>query len=353
MKYIRWMEDKPISKDNVGNKFFNLVWLQEQGVSVPKSFVIIIDAYLEFMERNDLVAKIKSIYPNMDPGHGLDYDEISNEIISLFKRAHMWDDLINEIVFSYHQLCEINNQLPVAVRSSAINEDGDQHSYAGQFDTYLGVIGHKDLLEKVVDCWASLFTQRAISYSNHKRIASNPFSMAVIVQEMIYPICAGIMLTVDPVKRDVSQAVIESALGLGVGVVDNVVSPDRYYIDKVTYEIRSKDISPKKVAYRINKDVGGVVSETLDSDLFTSASLSDEEAIHVAKEGRKLEKRIGFPIDLEWAIGNSTNQVDQQLFFLQVRPETTWNIKHFKTVPHPYRHIIEEIYLKMTRLKGG
>jgi pyruvate,water dikinase len=178
----------------------------------------------------------------------------------------------------------------VAVRSSATAEDSEAASFAGQQDTFLGVEGAEEVCRKVVECWASFFSERALFYRAHKGSLED-LGMAVVVQRMVPAEKAGVIFTVDPVQRRRDQMVVEAALGLGEQVVSGEVTPDHYVLDRA----------------------GTVKREVLAGD----GALAADELRELAVLGRRLEEHFGAPQDVEWAIA------DGRVFLLQSRPVTT------------------------------
>lgn len=178
----------------------------------------------------------------------------------------------------------------VAVRSSACAEDSEAASYAGQQDTFLNVLGAADVVRRVVDCWASFFSERALFYRARKG-SLDDLGMAVVVQKMVEPEKSGVVFTADPVRQRRDRMIVEAVFGLGEQVVSGRVTPDHYVIDRAGNVKRTHLVS------------GGV--------------LDDDELERLAALGRRLEERFGCPQDIEWAIEGGG------LYLLQSRPVTT------------------------------
>jgi pyruvate,water dikinase len=187
----------------------------------------------------------------------------------------------------------------VAVRSSADAEDTAEASFAGQQESFLWVSGADQVVDHLARCWASLFTPQAIAYRADRGIGPREVAMGVVVQRMVPATAAGVMMTLDPVTGDRSQISIEACYGLGVGVVSGEVTPDRFALDKVTLGMRSRDCP-------------GVPCVT------------DDELRELARLGKRLERELGGPQDIEWAYGEGAPG-DRELFLLQTRPETVWS----------------------------
>jgi pyruvate,water dikinase len=178
----------------------------------------------------------------------------------------------------------------VAVRSSAIAEDSEAASYAGQQETYLFVEGAEEVCRRVVDCWASFFSERALFYRSQKGSLED-LRMAVVVQKMVDPEKSGVIFTVDPVRRRRDRMVVEAVRGIGEQVVSGEVTPDHYILDR-----RGKIKREKIVDDRV---------------------LTDEELQRLGDLGRQLEERDGVAQDIEWAM------VGEEIYLLQSRPVTT------------------------------
>jgi len=178
----------------------------------------------------------------------------------------------------------------VAVRSSACAEDSETASYAGQQETYLGVAGAGEVARRVVDCWASFFSERALFYRERKGSLED-LGMAVVVQRMVEPEKSGVLFTVDPVQRRRDRMVVEAIFGLGEQVVSGQATPDHYVVDRAGERKRERLVN------------GGV--------------LEPSELVLLAGLGRSLEERFGGPQDVEWAIAGG------ELYLLQSRPVTT------------------------------
>ena len=191
--------------------------------------------------------------------------------------------------------------MPVAVRSSATAEDTAEASFAGQQDTYLWVRGAEAVAGHVSRCWASLFTDRAVAYRARLGIGDDEVAMGVVVQAMVPAEAAGVLLTLDPLTGDRSQVTIEAAYGLGTAVVEGEVTPDRFAVDKVTLELRSRSVGEKAVAYRFDPAAGRVARVEVPAADRARPCLDDAEVAELAGLGKRIEQALGVPQDVEWA----------------------------------------------------
>jgi phosphoenolpyruvate synthase/pyruvate phosphate dikinase len=194
----------------------------------------------------------------------------------------------------------------------------------------------------VVRCWGSLFTPQAIAYRAQRGLPSVDLAMGVVVQRMVAAEAAGVMLTIDPVTGDRSQIAIEAAYGLGAAVVNGEVTPDRFGVDKVTLEIRSRAIARKSVAYRFDPAQSGIRLEAVAEAEQAQACLSDDEVVHVATLGKRMERAMGTAQDIEWAVGPG-----REVFLLQARPETVWSQRPRKPIAAAGSTVMDRILESM------
>jgi rifampicin phosphotransferase len=292
-----------------GGKAVGLWRLLSQAYDVPPGFVITTAAYRGWLaaRRIDLVRPLAG-------------ESASEEIRALFERAGPSDDLAAAVGPAYAALGEG----PVAVRSSATAEDTPDASFAGQQESYLGVVGLHAVLANVVRCWASLFTPQAISYRERLGVPHDQVAMAVLVQRMVAAEASGVMLTIDPVTGDRSQITIESVHGLGPPLVGGELTPDRHAVDKVTMEVRSRSIARKSFAERLDPSGGALHRHELGEEEAGATSLAEGEVLAVAAAGKAIERALGVPVDVEWALGPGPSG-PRHLYLLQARPETVWS----------------------------
>jgi phosphoenolpyruvate synthase/pyruvate phosphate dikinase len=314
----------PELRDHVGGKALGLGHLLRQSLAVPSGFVVTSQAYRDWLEHHQAVKQ--EMVQILERSAGVVAEEqASEQIRAMFEEAELPDALGAEILEAYRAL-DASQAAPVAVRSSATAEDTADASFAGQQDTYLWITGAEALLEHVVRCWGSLFTPQAIAYRRHLGIPVDEVAMAVVVQQMVEAEAAGVMITIDPVNGDRSQISIEGSFGLGLAVVGGEVTPDRWSVDKVTMEVRSRVITPKPFAYRLHREAGEVRRFDLAPEEGGEPCLQEQEVIRLAEIGKLAERALAGAQDIEWAVGPGP-EGPRQLFMLQVRPETVWSRK--------------------------
>jgi len=219
--------------------------------------------------------------------------------------------------------------LRVAVRSSAVSEDGTGASFAGQYETYLGVSGIADVLGHIRKCWASGYSAHALEYRRRldrdgAGVRPHALDLAVGVLELVDVRSAGVAFTLDPVTGDRNTLVVEANWGYGESVVSGQVSPDHWTVDRTTGDIVTRRTGDKRVWSVFSPVAGRVVLEPADTDRAARACLTDDEVRHLARQATRIEAAEGgAPQDVEWAIARGLPFPDS-VFILQHRPETTW-----------------------------
>ena len=329
----------------VGGKAIGLGSLINEGLQVPPGFVVTTDAYDASVVWPGLSSEVARILDGADTVHA--QHDASEQIRALFERVEMSDEVSTEIALAYRGLGG-GAPIPVAVRSSATAEDLADASFAGQQETYLWIRGEDAVVRAVMRCWGSLFTPQAIAYRAHFNVPTKGLAMAVVVQRMVPAVAAGVMITLDPVNGDRSQVTIESSVGLGLAVVGGEVTPDRFAVDKVTWDVRSRTIGDKAICYRFDERIGEVICADVAPDDRAAPSLTDDEVVTLARIGRDVERRRGGPQDLEWAIGPGPNGA-RELFLLQMRPETVWSQRQAKPISDPNEDILSRMLKAMSR----
>ena len=290
----------------VGSKAHGLGTLLREGFRVPPGFAITTDAYREHVAHNNLRAVLSA-------------DRSAEDIRQAFEHSRPSPQLSEAVLAAHEQLG--GSAQPVAVRSSATAEDLANASFAGQQETYLWLLGGEQVLQHVLRCWGSLFTEQAVAYRQHLGVPFEDLAMAVVVQQMVPAEVAGVMLTIDPISGDRSTITIEAAYGLGAAVVNGEVTPDRFVVDKTTLEIRERALGDKHMAYRFDPSIAGTRFLPVLPARQRQACMSDEEVRALAQLGKRMEQAMGDrPQDLEWAIGPT-----REIFLLQARPETVWS----------------------------
>lgn len=301
----------------VGGKAANLGEMTGADFPVPPGFCITTNAYTLMVSQLQLT-------PLLDELSALPASEaqrsqmLAAELRAQLVKAPIPDTVAAAIIQGYQQLAaNARPVLPVAVRSSATAEDLPFASFAGQQDTYLNIVGTEALLDAVRRCWASLWTDRAVSYRATNAIDQHSVRLAVIVQQMVDADVAGILFTANPLTGTRQQAVIDATPGLGEAVVSGAVNPDHFIVQTATGEIVEHHISAKQMLIRAVAG-GGTEQVTLDTPQQQQASLDDTTIRALAKLGQQVEDHYQAPQDIEWALDSQ-----DKLWLTQARPITT------------------------------
>jgi phosphoenolpyruvate synthase/pyruvate phosphate dikinase len=295
-----------------GGKGASLGEMTQAGISVPEGYVILSTAFETFMQEANLDAEIYAILDTVKYEDIHAVEKASEKIQTLILSREMPQEISKEVASEFDKL----NTIFVAVRSSATSEDSADAAWAGQLDTFLNTT-KSTLLENVKQCWASLFTPRAIFYRFENKLHSEKISVAVVVQKMVNSEESGIAFSVHPITQDYNQLIIEAGLGLGEAVVSGSITPDSYVIDKQDFHLIEKNVNiQKKALYR--KELGGNEWKYLGEE-GNRQVLTEGEIVELSKLIVKIEKHYGFPCDIEWAKENGN------FFITQSRPITTLN----------------------------
>ena len=307
---------------SLGEMYNNLT---KKGISVPNGFAVTSFSYWEFLEKSGLKKKIKEAVKNLDINDIKNLSQVGAKVRKMILEASFPKELSKEIEDSYLQLSKeqkINN-IAVAVRSSATAEDLPDASFAGQQETYLNVVGKKDLGIAVKKCISSLFTDRAISYRETKGFDHLDIALSVTVQIMVGSEsgASGVMFTLDTESGFPGVVLINSAYGLGEYVVKGRVTPDQYYVFKEGLKMNKKSIISKILG---TKEVKLVYGKTGTKQMSVPRvqqnkfAISDDDVLQLAKWGVEIETYYGKHQDIEWAKDGKIGK----LYIVQARPET-------------------------------
>jgi len=315
-KLVIYFKDLDKSDVNlVGGKGANLGEMTKIGMPVPPGFAITANSYDLFLKENNLESKIYSLLSSLDVSDPAQLQEASATIQKMILGSDIPQEVVREVVRGYTKLSGILKKALVAVRSSATAEDMPSTSFAGQQATILNVQGENNLLQALKECWASLFTARSIFYRVQNKIPHEKVKIAVIVQKMVQSEASGVIFTVDPVTQEKDRIVIEAVWGLGEMIVQGSVIPDRYVVQKDTFDILSKEISEQNIELvRRGKETKEFSVPKSKRNL---PKLNDSEIKFLAKIAQKLQEHYFFPQDIEWA------KEKNSLYIVQTRPITT------------------------------
>ncbi|CDQ20073.1 Phosphoenolpyruvate synthase [Halobacillus karajensis] len=296
----------------VGGKGLNLGELaQFDGIQVPEGFCVTTKAYKKVINQNTEIADLLDQLSTLMLEDRERITEISRKIRSVIENAKIPKEIVEEIVGCYTKLGE---EEAYAVRSSATAEDLPNASFAGQQDTYLNIIGKEAILEHVRKCWASLFTDRAVTYRIQNGFDHRKVYLSVVIQRMVFPQASGILFTADPVTSNRKVVSIDASFGLGEALVSGIVTADNYKVRDG--ELLEKTISSKKTAIYALKN-GGTEECELGYDRQNKQTLTDNQIISLERMAREIENYFGSPQDIEWCLA------DDIIYIVQSRPITT------------------------------
>jgi pyruvate,water dikinase len=312
-RYVLYLEE--IDKTQValvGGKGANLGELSRiEGIHVPAGFCVTTDAFCRIMTMVPLIDVRLDRLSRLDPDDRQAIRTLSAEVRRSLEGITIPDDLAEAIT---RPVSRLGGQAAYAVRSSATAEDLPTASFAGQQDTYLNVVGSAAILPHVSQCWASLFTERAVTYRLRNGFDHRKVHMAVVVQQMLFPQASGILFTADPVTSNRKVVSIEASFGLGEALVAGLVNPDVYEVRDG--EVAGRAVAAKQLAIHA-RPAGGTQELAIEPESQTQPALTDAQIVRLAELGRRIEAHFGYPQDIEWCL------VDDEFRIVQGRPITT------------------------------
>ena len=328
-----WIEDVPLvggKNASLGEMYTNLT---PKGVNIPNGFAITAYAYRYLLEQTGAQEKIKEILSDLNTEDMDNLAERGAKVRRLIKNLEFPEDLRKAIIDSYKKMEEMyGKNIDVAVRSSATAEDLPDASFAGQQETYLNIYGYEEIIEACKKCFASLFTNRAISYRQDKGFDHFEVALSITIQRMVRSdlACSGVMFSIDTESWFKDAVFLTGSYGLGENVVQGAVNPDEWYIFKPTLREGKRPILSKKIGEKAIKMIYTNDSSSPTKNIPVPEAdrkklvLTDDEVLNLAKqvliiEDHYSEKKWKFcPMDTEWAKDGKTGE----LFIVQARPET-------------------------------
>jgi pyruvate,water dikinase len=331
MPFVLWVDELDDAAIPIaGSKIARLGALRRVGVAVPDGFVVTTAAYARFLDEHDLGRHIDDrIGTVTDPDDLDELDRASTETRRRVEIAPMPRELADAITDAYEELsyrCYDLN-IPVAVRSSATGEDAADASFAGQFDTYLGMSGHDRVLDAVRRCWASLFSPRALGYRLGKGLSHHDSPMAVGVIELVQARASGVAFSIHPVTGRRDRMVIEGSWGWGEAVVQGLVTPDHIEVGRTDRRVLRHDVGHKEIVSAFDYAAGMVVEHAMPKRLVDQPVLDAEQIDAVVEAMLHVEAHYGHPVDVEWVLGRH-RRVGEPVTIVQARPVTTTVDRH-------------------------
>src|SRR5438477_7784205 len=296
----------------VGGKGAHLGELSRiEGIRVPAGFCVTTDAFRRIMAEAPSIDERLDRLSRLNPDDREAIRTLSAEIRRTLEGIAIADDLAAAITLA---IAGLGEQAAYAVRSSATAEDLPTASFAGQQDTYLNIMGPAAILQHISRCWASLFTERAVTYRLRNGFDHRKVRMAVVVQQMVFPDAAGIMFTADPVTGNRKVATVDASFGLGEALVSGLVNPDVYKVRDG--EVVTKAVATKQLVIHASP-AGGTQKQAIEPERQQQPALTDAQVVRLAQLGRRIEAHVGRPQDIEWCL------VDDGFQIVQSRPITS------------------------------
>ncbi len=316
MAFIEWLHRGALPRELVGGKAGSLSEMLAAGFAVPLGFAITSEGYRYFEASTGVSEKLRELSQGLDARDFAAVRAFSAQAMELVKAAELPSGLRDQVAAAYDELVSLCG-VACAVRSSAISEDGAGASFAGLYDSYLNVMGIREVLSSLRECYASLWSERAVRYRALKQGDIHGEAMSVIVMGLVPSESSGIAFTAHPVTGERDRVVINASWGLGEAIVSGRVTPDSFVVQKQSLAMLERDIYEKLLAIYPHPDGGGTIERELEGARANAPSISDEEAQVLARLASQVEAHFGSPQDVEWGIAAG------QIYLLQSRPITT------------------------------
>ncbi len=293
-----------------GGKGLNLYRMAKSGLNVPEFVVLVPDAFTLYKKSNHIEDKILDLLESSET-NAQKSRKIEETILSA-----SWDkcpELVDFIKKAYQQL----NCTCISVRSSALDEDGAGHSFAGQLSSYLFIESFEDTLESIRKCWASAFSERSLVYRFENKLELFNINVAVVLQNMIFAETAGVLFSADPISKNPDHAIINAVFGVGEGLVSGHLEGDNYKVDKSNAAVIESEINPQNEIFTRDQNEKGLKILPFDAEKGSESTLNPAQITELTAMAKKLEDIYQSPQDIEWAYK------DGELYLLQTRPITT------------------------------
>jgi len=345
-KMMAFFEDLGIEDVNtVGGKCASLGEMSKIGVPVPPGFAVTTEAFDYFLKETGAFDELEKSLTRFseEPSTIDEFNAMEKAFQEIILAKKMPVEISNAVSKAYETLCDRYKikDMPVAVRSSGVAEDSPTASFAGQYESYLNVIGKEAVLESLIECWASMYTARGISYRLKQGMPIlEGGGMSVAVMKMVNSKASGVAFTLLPSTKDPSKMFVEGNYGVGESVVQGIVMPDQFIIDKNTLEIEKKVINKKLRQYSMK--AYGTEEEDIPVELQNVCCINDDEISALAKYFKLIDTHYEVPMDIEWAIDNDL-PFPQNIFLVQARPVT------MKPKEKPASQFLMDMFLEICR----
>jgi phosphohistidine swiveling domain-containing protein len=289
-----------------GGKAYNLLQMKQNKTPVPNFIVVSSSALQYFLEENSIEINVHASDNICDKAKKIQESILEGVLSSEFQKS------LTQSLEDFEL-----NDTPVAVRSSGLDEDSKEHSFAGMFESFLFQKDIQDILYSIKQCWASAFSERCLEYRLKNNLTTSQISMGVVIQKMINSESSGVLFTRNPIEIiDRKNVIVESLFGQCEGLVSGELDSDNFKVNRDDYEIEKK-INKKEDFYTHNTEGSGLIKMKVETNLQEAASLTDQDLIKLVQLSVELEKTFSMPLDIEWAIEKNN------LYILQMRPITT------------------------------
>ncbi|HEU5011581.1 MAG TPA: PEP/pyruvate-binding domain-containing protein [Roseiflexaceae bacterium] len=350
--FVLTLADPNATLEYVGGKGMSLAKMLAAGLPVPGGFHVTTAAYRRFVAENQLQSRIMRELEGIDPTDTAALETTARTISSFFAEAKTPPDIAAAVTDAYAAL----HDAAVAVRSSATAEDLPGASFAGQQETYLNMRGTAAVLDAVKQCWASLWTARAIAYRLNNQIDQGSVALAVVVQELVVADAAGIMFTANPINGNRDELVINAAWGLGEAVVSGAVTPDTITVQKATGRVLRRETAEKTVMTMRTEH--GTREVAVPEAQQRKPVLTDAQTAELARLGMKIEQFYAMPMDVEWALAGDRFAIVQARPITALPPE--WkrpdaHVQYFRTslaehTPSPVTPLFATLGLELANI---
>ncbi|WP_432842187.1 PEP/pyruvate-binding domain-containing protein [Dactylosporangium sp. CA-092794] len=314
--------DEPAPAGVVGGKLSGLAGLRRAGFAVPAGYAVTVPAYRRHLAETGLDELAGRVGAALRADDEAALEAAAGRLREAFAATPVAGPVRDAVAAAYRALCEERGRdgLPVAVRSSAVGEDGGAASFAGVFDTVLGVHGADAVVEAVRGCWASLYAPRALAYRRRRAAGAVDMPMAVGVLELVPARCSGIAFSAHPVTARRDRVLIEANWGWGEAVVQGLVTPDHVEVDTVGGRVERHDVAHKTVMSGPDPAGGPIRTVPVPEPLRNRPVLNEAQIMAVAAAVRRVERHEGRPVDVEWVLDDA--RPAGRLWIVQARPIT-------------------------------
>lgn len=316
--YTELLSAAPSQEGIVGAKMMHLSYLRGLDLPVPDGFTVTVDAFRDFITLPQIAAAISELAVQSSLNAA---EHAAAHVRKCIADTKLPPAMASQIASAHEALCRTAGkaQVATAVRSSAIGEDSASNSFAGQYESYLGVVGLDNLCKHIKFVWASMFNNRAVRYRQENGIDARTTPMAVGVLELVDADCAGVAFSLDPVTGKRDRIMIEASWGLGEAVVGGEANPDLLYVDKQENRVMTYSIGRKSRQLSFEPNLRKSEWNDVPTSRIEAPCLNEAQAREITRITAHLEDITGHPVDVEW-VKSKTDGVQERVLLVQYRP---------------------------------